>query len=477
VKAAPRKDNLGTQDHARQLLFVDDEEGVLRYIKRNLKSIGYDVLTSTGWDEAKSLLNHPDVQPDIIFIEPLLKANTGSPSLQEICRDAERTPVVVFSTSRDPHSIVEAIQAGARDYVCKPIEFKQLCETIYTTLNFKVDPESTRQNTQPKGVEMIFSSPEMERIYNTVLQIAQTNVPVLIQGESGVGKDLIARIIHEKSNLWDKPFVKVNCAAMPSELVESELFGYRKGAFTGAHLDRAGKFEFANGGTIFLDEIGEFTSSIQAKLLQVLQEGRFTRLGSNRESKVDVRIVAATNRKLDKALQDGTFREDLYYRLNVVNIEIPPLRERREEIPLLCKHFLEKLGPQYGGTVRQLPKELEKLFCSFHWPGNIRELENTIKRYIVLQDAESLRAELEARMTRGISEQIDEITASSLSEAKGEMDLKKISRRAAAVAEKSMIVTTLHRTKWNRWKAAKELKVSYKTLLTKIDLYEIRPAA
>jgi len=477
LKAARREDSLGTHDHARQLLFVDDEEEVLQYIKRNLQSIGYDVLTSTGWDEAKSLLNHPDVQPDIIFIEPLLKANNGSPSLQEICRDAEQTPVVVFSTSRDPKSIVEAIQAGARDYVCKPIEFKQLCETISTTLNFKVDPENTRRNTQPQEVELIFSSPEMERIYNTVLQIAQTNVPVLIQGETGVGKDLIARIIHEKSSLCDKPFVKVNCAAMPSELVESELFGYRKGAFTGAHLDRAGKFEFANGGTIFLDEIGEFTSSIQAKLLQVLQEGRFTRLGSNRETQVDVRIVAATNRKLETALKDGTFREDLYYRLNVVNIEIPPLRERREEIPLLCKHFLEKLGPQYGGTVSQLPKELEKLFYSFHWPGNIRELENTIKRYIVLQDAESLRAELETRMTRGISEQIDEITASSLSEAKGEMDLKKISRRAAAVAEKSMIVKTLHRTKWNRWKAAKELKVSYKTLLTKIELYEIRPAA
>ena len=470
-------DSLGTNDHARQLLFVDDEEEVLRYIRRNLQSIGYDVLTSTGWDEAKGLLNHPDVQPEIIFIEPLLKANNGSRSLQEICRDAERTPVVVLSTSRDPQNIVEAIQAGARDYVCKPIEFKQLCETISTTLNFKMDPESTRPNTQPQGVELIFCDPEMERIYNTVLQIAKTNVPVLIQGESGVGKDLIARIIHEKSNLFDKPFVKVNCAAMPSELVESELFGYRKGAFTGAHLDRAGKFEFANGGTIFLDEIGEFTSSIQAKLLQVLQEGRFTRLGSNRETKVDVRIVAATNRKLEKALKDGSFREDLYYRLNVVNIEIPPLRERREEIPLLCKHFLGKLGPQYGGTVSQLPKELEKLFYSFHWPGNVRELENTIKRYIVLQDAESLRAELETRMTRGISEQIDEIAASSLREAKGEMDLKKISRRAVAVAEKSMIVKTLHRTKWNRWKAAKELKVSYKTLLTKIELYKIRPSA
>ena len=313
----------------------------------------------------------------------------------------------------------------------------------------------------------------MERIYETILQIAETQVPVLIQGESGVGKDLVARMIHRESNLHDKLFVKVNCAAMPSELVESELFGYRKGAFTGAHIDRVGKFEFAHGGTIFLDEIGEFTSSIQAKLLQVLQEGRFTRLGSNQETEVEVRILAATNCKLDEALKDGSFREDLYYRLNVVNLDIPPLRERKEEIASLCKHFLEKLGPQYGGDVQKLPKELEKLFSSYNWPGNVRELENLVKRYIVLQDDESIREELEGKMTRGVSEEIEEMAESYLQENDGQMDLKVISKKAAAVAEKNMITKTLRRMQWNRWKAAKELKVSYKTLLTKIQLYGI----
>ncbi len=313
----------------------------------------------------------------------------------------------------------------------------------------------------------------MERIYETILQIAETQVPVLIQGESGVGKDLVARMIHRESNLHDKPLVKVNCAALPSELVESELFGYRKGAFTGAHLDRVGKFEFANGGTIFLDEIGEFTSAIQAKLLQVLQEGRFTRLGCNQETEVEVRILAATNRNLDQALKDGSFREDLYYRLNVVNLDIPPLRERKEEIAFLSKHFLEKLGPQYGTTVTSLPKELEQLFGSYNWPGNVRELENLVKRYIVLKDFESIREELESKMTHGVSEEIHAMAESYLKEGDGEVDLKVISKKAAAVAEKDMITKTLRRLQWNRWKAAKELKVSYKTLLTKIQRYKI----
>jgi len=477
LKAETTNGGLGTNGQATQLLFIDDEEQVLRYVRKNLSSLGYDVVTSTGWGDAKRLLKDPDVQPDLIFIEPLLNRNNGNRSLQEICAEAAQIPVIVLSTSRDPRNIVQAIQAGARDYVCKPIQFRQLCETISTTLDSKIDSKTTQPKSSSREAELVFCAPEMKRICNTVHQIAATRVPVLIQGESGVGKDLIARMLHQESDLHDKPFVKVNCAAMPSELVESELFGYRKGAFTGAHIDRAGKFEFANGGTIFLDEIGEFTSAIQAKLLQVLQDGKFTRLGSNRETTVDVRIVAATNRKLEKALKEGTFREDLYYRLNVVNINIPPLRERREEIPLLCKYFLERIGPQYGSPVTRLPKDLEKLFYSFHWPGNVRELENAIKRYVVLRDPESLAAELQNKITRGVSEEINEIAANSLGGTENEMDLKKISRRAAAVAEKSMITKTLRKTKWNRWKAAKELKVSYKTLLTKIEQYQIRPSA
>ena len=467
---------LASNGQAIQVLFVDDEKQVSRYVKKNLCSMGYDVLTTTDWDGARGLLKDPDIQPELIFIEPFLGANNGSSSLQEICAEVKQIPVIVLSTSREPQSIVQAIQAGARNYSFKPIEIQQLCETISSTLNSQSNTETAHTDIRSNEFELIFCAPEMERICHTVLQIAATKVPVLIQGESGVGKDLIARMVHQNSGLPNRPFVKVNCAAMPAELVESELFGYRKGAFTGAHIDRAGKFEFANGGTIFLDEIGEFTSSIQAKLLQVLQDGKFTRLGSNRETDVDVRIIAATNRNLEQALKDGTFREDLYYRLNVVNIYVPPLRTRREEIPLLCKHFLKALGPQYGSEVRKLPKKLEQIFYSFHWPGNVRELENAIKRYIVLQDPETQCAELEGKMARGVAQEIDEIATTSLKESTGEMDLKKISRKAAAVAEKSMIMKALRKTKWNRWKAAKELKVSYKTLLTKIEQYQIRPS-
>ncbi len=458
-----------------QLLFVDDEEGLLRYVSKNLGSMGYDVLTTPDWDEARALLKQSHVQPEVIFIEPVSNGNELNGELREICTEAGQIPVVVLSISRDPKSIVKAIRAGARDYLCKPFEIKQLHDTISALHDIRLNIEKTPTATQSKETELVFFSPQMEKIHHTVLQIADTRVPVLIQGETGVGKDLIARLIHQKSHLRDKPFVKVNCAAVPGELVESELFGFRKGAFTGAHTDRPGRFEFANGGTIFLDEIGEFSSSIQAKLLQVLQDGRFRRLGSNRETEVNVRVIAATNRKLEEALKDGTFRQDLYYRLNVVNLDVPPLRWRSEEIPLFCKHFMKKLSSQYNSDVTELPQELEKLFSRYHWPGNVRELENLIKRYLVLGDAESIQTELEGKMVREELDEINEIAESYLQENKANLDLKEVRKKATAVAEKSMIRKTLRQTHWNRWKAAKELKVSYKTLLTKISQYQIAP--
>ncbi len=460
-----------------QLLFVDDEEGFLRYVSKNLGSMGYDVLTTPDWEGAKTLLKQSHVQPKVIFIEPVPDGNELNGELREICTEAGQIPVVVLSISRDPQSVVKAIRAGARDYLCKPFEIKQLRDTISALHDTGVNIEKPPTAPQSKKTELIFSSPKMEQLHHTILQIADTRVPVLIQGETGVGKDIIARLIHQKSNLRDKPFVKVNCAAVPGELVESELFGFRKGAFTGAHTDRPGRFEFANGGTIFLDEIGEFSSSIQAKLLQVLQDGRFRRLGSNRETEVNVRVIAATNRKLEEALKDGTFRQDLYYRLNVVNLDVPPLRRRAEEIPLFCQHFMKKFSSQYNGNVTELPPELEELFSRYPWPGNVRELENLIKRYIVLGDAESIQTELEGKMAREELDEINEIAESYLRENKAGLDLKEVRRRATMVAERTMIRKTLRKTHWNRWKAAKELKVSYKTLLTKIDKYDIQPAS
>jgi two-component system response regulator AtoC len=309
----------------------------------------------------------------------------------------------------------------------------------------------------------------MKQIHDTVVQIANERIPLLLQGESGVGKEVIARLVHRCSKWSRRPFVKVNCAAVPAELAESELFGYEKGAFTGAYIDRPGKFEFANGGTIFLDEITEFTPATQAKLLQVLQDGKFTRLGSNQEIQVDVRVIAATNQKLDDAIEKGTFREDLYYRLNVVNIEIPPLRERKEDIPLLCDHFLSKFSEQ-NGNLKKIPEVLSKLFHAYQWRGNVRELENSIKRYLVMQDEEALRMELEAKIS---SQTLDDIIDKGKNEES--LDLKEIAKKASAVAEKNMIIKTLAQTNWNKWRAAKELKVSYKTFLTKVVEYDIKP--
>ncbi|RPJ49488.1 MAG: sigma-54-dependent Fis family transcriptional regulator, partial [Acidobacteria bacterium] len=366
------------------------------------------------------------------------------------------------------------------DYLCKPVDLRRLERAISEVLKPEIldDPvEAVRSAPRSKNQpELIFCSTKMKQIQQVALQIANARVPVLIEGESGVGKDIIARIIHSNSRVANKPFVKVNCAALPAELTESELFGYQRGAFTGATSDRPGKFEFANGGTIFLDEIGEFSPSVQAKLLQVLQDGRFTRLGSNTEIRVNVRIIAATNRKLDEAITRGNFREDLYYRLNVVSIDVPPLRERREEIPVLAQYFLNKYTAEYRTSAQPIPPDLMEIFMAFRWPGNVRELENVIRRYVVLQDADGIRAELENRLSKQMGGQIEALAESYIHDNPESVDLKEVSRRAAFMVERNMIIKTLRKTSWNKWRAAKELRVSYKTLLTKIEQYEIKPS-
>lgn len=458
-----------------QLLFVDDEVEFLEYARKRFESIGYSVVTATSWDEVKDELKSGKIRPEVIFAEPVRKNGSANGSVLSEILEFEltaRIPVVALSFARDPRKIVEAIKMGARDYVFKPFSVREVDQVIQAVLENQ--PVTRRTAGKTTSVEFVFGSPAMDRVRSIAQQIADTSVPVLITGESGTGKDVIARYIHQQSNLRDQPFVKVNCAAMPAELVESELFGYTKGAFTGAYIDRPGKFEFANGGTIFLDEIGEFTSSVQAKLLQVLQDGRFTRLGSNAELEVEVRVIAATNRKLDEAMKDGTFREDLFYRLNVVNIEIPPLRQRREEIPLFCDFFIRKFAEQYRSDIESVPEELMKLLMSYHWPGNVRELENLIKRFIVLQDQQSLEKELESKISRRQLDDINEVAEHYLQEYDGgKVDLKKISKKAASIVEKNMIKKALSNTQWNKWQAAKELKVSYKTLLNKMEEYSI----
>ncbi|MGZ3557859.1 MAG: sigma-54-dependent Fis family transcriptional regulator [Thermodesulfobacteriota bacterium] len=310
----------------------------------------------------------------------------------------------------------------------------------------------------------IYANEKMCRIKEIIDQVANTDVTVLIQGESGVGKEVVARSIHLNSFRREKPFVKVNCAALPQELLESELFGYEKGAFTGAYRQKPGKFELANGGTIFLDEISEMSVSLQGKLLQVLQDREFSRLGGKKDIRVDVRVLIATNKKIEEGVKNGQFREDLYYRLNVVNITIPPLRERREEIPILVEYFLEKFSKKYQKKINSLSDKMIKVYCQYHWPGNVRELENTIQRFVVLGDEKPIFEEV------GLLMKPDTAPKENLTIPNNKTwpSLRKVHQEAALKAESELIVKALEMTNWNRKKAATLLNISYKTLLNKI---------
>jgi len=318
------------------------------------------------------------------------------------------------------------------------------------------------------------NSVRMRGVKRMIDQVAATDATVLVWGESGVGKEIVARTLHQLSPRRDRPFVKVNCAALPLELLESELFGYERGAFTGAHRQKPGKFELAHTGTIFLDEIAEMPLPVQAKLLQVLQDSEFSRLGSRQDIRVDVRVVAATNKDLGRLVERGAFREDLYYRLNVVNLHVPPLRERREEIPILVEHFLSEYARRYGRPRRDIGVTTLRRFMEYSWPGNVRELENIVKRIVVLGTEDWVEQELAGAPSR--PEPMAGLAASGAAAAPrapepretDTMGLKDIARRAAREAERAALKQALDEVQWHRLEAARRLKISYKTLLTKI---------
>lgn len=311
---------------------------------------------------------------------------------------------------------------------------------------------------------LIFGQSEkMKEVRRIIDQVADTDITVLIRGESGTGKELVAREICACSRRREKPFVKVNCAAIPAGLLESELFGYEKGSFTGAVTRKPGKFEFANHGTIFLDEISELHPSLQAKLLHVLQDSEFSRLGGDEDVSVDVRVVTATNRQIEKDLQAGSFREDLYYRINVVSIHLPPLRERKDDILDLANHFLGKYSAAFDKNVGSLSGTTASALLSYSWPGNVRELENVVKKIVVLQNEEVAIREL--GLVSGAGERVQQLDSRS---SMGHLSLKKVGKLAAHEAEKQLIMKTLSETRWNRKKAAELLDISYKALLYKI---------
>jgi len=312
------------------------------------------------------------------------------------------------------------------------------------------------------------TSARMQPVRELIAKVSSTNTTVLLRGESGVGKEIVARAIHRASPRANRQFLKVNCAALPGELLESELFGHEKGAFTGAYRQKPGKFEAADGGTLLLDEIGEMPLRLQAKLLHVLQDGEFSRVGGEKIIGTDVRLVASTNRDLEAAMRAHQFREDLYYRLNVIEIRIPPLRERREEIPLLVEHFRRKFNAQYVRSV-EIPPDTTRLFMEYHWPGNVRELENAVKRIIVLGGARPVHQEILAALSRGPRTTTPaSLAAAATLNPEQVVSLKEIARQAAREAERVAIKEVLDRVHWNRAKAARLLQISYKALLYKI---------
>src|SRR5499426_2699324 len=372
-------------------------------VTRGVKEIGYSTVVVGSLPDALALV--PSLRPQAITLD-IDDAEPGVLDLlYQLRLESPEAPLVVLSGTNDAGLAVKAVRAGACDFLVKPVQPEVLRDAIHRGLalngheaTLDLSPAAVAEvDRSPYNLDLLFRGSErMRAVEDIVRRAADTNVTVLLTGESGVGKEMVARAIHQISGRLDKPFVKVNCASLPAELLESELFGHEKGAFTGAHRRKPGQFEFANRGTIYLDEIGELPLALQAKLLHVLQDFQFSRVGGHAPIDVDARVIAATNRRLEEAMARGEFREDLYYRLNVVEIQVPPLRERREEIPALAAWFLNKFNAQYGRQKTLSPGTLT-LLTEHPWSGNVRELENMIRRMVVLVDGER---DFEAQVTR-----------------------------------------------------------------------------
>ena len=457
-----------------RVLVIDDDPGIRDYLEALVSRQGYQVFAVADGEQALRTLD--ETRPDLVTLDVVLPGMDGIETLQKIKQRLPDVPVVMLSGHGQARTIVEAMRLGASDFLRKPFEVEEL-ELAFQkalekrALKAEVEELRGRARTETEMLLLCGDNRKMIAVREIIEQVADTDITVLIRGESGTGKEVVARTVFQLSGRRDRPFVKVNCAALPSELLESELFGFEKGAFTGAQKRKLGKFEFANHGTIFLDEISEMHPSLQAKLLQVLQDGEFSRLGGEADVKVDTRIIAATNRNLEEAVKEGTFREDLFYRLNVVTVQLPPLRERKDAIPLLVDFFLQKYNEQYRKNLSPLSPETLASLMAYHWPGNVRELENMMKRMVVLGNERVVVQELamkEAPPPRPEASGVDlDALGPDLVNGKG-IDLKAISKRAAQVAEKRVIERVLQQTRWNRKEAAERLQISYKALLYKM---------
>jgi DNA-binding NtrC family response regulator len=448
------------------VLIVDDDADMVKFLDSHLSARNFEVTVACTEREALSVFRGLD--PVLVLVDTALNSMGGVAILERLKHIKPTVSIIVLSNDTD--SIFKASKFGADDYLSKPVDPEELDVRISRVLdNQQLHAEVTQlreEVRQHRDFTMLFgTSPRMLEVKATIEKVADTKATVLVRGESGTGKELVARMIHSESSRAKRPFVKLNCAALPHELLESELFGYEPGAFTGATRRKAGRFEHANSGTIFLDEISEMSPALQAKLLQVLQDNEFSRLGGKDDIQVDVRVLAATNKRLERAVEDGVFREDLFYRLNVVTIHIPPLRERYEEIPVFLEYFLEKYREHYAKRPPMFSDRALTRMMEYEWPGNIRELENMVKRYVIVGNEDQIIRELSTRKRNVAPQEAASAPASSQLETPS---LLEIGRRAAMQAEREAILRALAQTKWNRLKAAKLLSVSYKALLNKM---------
>jgi two-component system response regulator AtoC len=451
-----------------RILIIEDAITTREMLSRHLKARGYEV-TVVNPDEAVRRLRTDDAELVILN----LAGTSGLHLVDTLRREGDVVPLLVISDAGPMNDRIDFAEIGEA-LILRPFEEGELDEALARELGPRALPAPPHRGSLGEaGPVLLGDSPRMAEIRALIARVADTDVTVIICGESGTGKEITARALRHASLRRDKPFVKVNCAALPADLLESELFGYEKGAFTGAHQAKPGRFELAHHGTIFLDEIGEMSPLLQAKLLQVLQDGEFSRLGAGGDVRVDVRVLAATNRDLKRAVSEGQFREDLYFRLNVVNIGLPPLREHKTDIPQLADYFLHQYAQRISNrSIVRLSPETRRLFLDYDWPGNVRELENVVKRIMVLGTELPVQRELRDACASPSPQSSAEAAASadgaSPAPAGQKPSLKEIGRTAAREAERTAILEMLQRTHWNRKEAAAMLGISYKALLYKI---------
>lgn len=446
------------------VLIVDDEEGIRESLSGILEDEGYDILTASSGEDALTITK--EHMPDIVFLDVWLPEMDGLETLPRLKEIDANIPVIMISGHGNIEIAVRATRLGAYDFLEKPLSLEKVIITAKRALERKVLEEENRSLKENiiKKCRLIGDSEKILALRQQIEMAAQSNSRVLILGESGTGKELVARLLHEKSHRASGPFVEVNCAAIPQELIESELFGHEKGAFTGATERKSGKFELADRGTLFLDEIGDMTLQTQAKVLRAIETQAFQKVGGSKNIKVDVRIIAATNKNLVEEVKNGNFREDLYFRLNVIPIIVPPLKERRDDIPLLIKHFTELFASENGIRQKEITPDVVKTFRDYDWPGNIRELKNAVERLIIMVPSKVITIrDVNALGMFGYQQVLKEHDYSSYRTLKDARD----------AFEKDFIIRKLQENNWNVSKTAEAIDVERSNLHKKIKAYDI----